>query len=282
MTRLILCSGKRASTPYHFKMTGVNIYSIEELCFYLYENIYMVTEEVFTPELCDFIERELNLPERAAKLKEMLRVHSSLKDLVVCILCSCDYYMEPEIKRILHIIDEIAGLSQIKRNKLLADQCLTYKNYVEAKRMYQTILNSPDAQTLEEKEIGNIFHNLGIIALHLTGFAEATELFYTAYEHNHNTESLHQYLFALRLGSNKETYQRELTRFTNGNAMDHMIREELSNMEEMIAGTNDYKVIMAMETLRKEGRSALYYREVDQLLNRWKHSYRQHNILQEG
>lgn len=282
MTRLILCSGKRANTPYHFKITGVNIYSIEELCYYLYENIYMVTEELFTPELCEFIEKELELPERAAKMKEMLKLHAGLKDLVVCVLCSCDYYMESEIKHILHIIDEIAGLSQIKRNKLLADQCLAYKNYAEAKRMYQAILSDTDASTLEDKEIGNIFHNLGIIALHLTGFTEAIDLFYQAYEKNHNTESLHQYLFALRLGSSQEDYQKELGRFTNGNAMDHMIREELASMEERITGTNDYKVIKAMETLRKDGRTALYNREVEQLLNRWKAKYRKQNILQEG
>lgn len=282
MTRLILCSGKRATTPYHFKMSGVNIYSIEELCFYLYENIYMVNQEIFTMELCDFVEKELGLPERAIKLRELLRVHASLKDLVVCILCSCDYYMEPEIKHILHIIDEIEGLPQIKRNKLLADQCLTYKNYAQAKRMYQAILNDTEAASLEEKEVGNIFHNLGIIALHLTGFAEATELFYTAYEHNRSTESLHQYLFALRLTVSQEEYQKEITRFTNGNAMDHMIREELAQMEDKITQTADFKVINALKTLRTDGRSALYYREVEQLLNRWKQKYRQQNILQEG
>jgi len=282
MTRLILCSGKRAATPYHFKMTGVNIYSIEELCYYLYENIYMITEDEFTKQLCDFIDKELGLPDRAAKLRDMIRIHAGLKDLVVCVLCSSDYYMEPEIKRILHIIDEIAGLSQIKRNILLADQCLSFKNYTEAKRMYQAILNSEDAGTLDGKEIGNIFHNLGIIALHLTGFLEATELFYTAYEHNHNTESLHQYLFATKLSQDEETYQKEISRFTNGNAMDHMIREELSNMEELIAGTNDYKVIKAIEALRKDGRTSLYDREMEQLLVRWKAKYRQQNILQEG
>ena len=282
MTRLILCSGKRAKTPYHFKMTGVTIYSIEELCYYLYENIYMVTEELFTLSLCEFMEKELGLAERAIKLRDMIRVHASLKDMVVCVLCSCDYYMEPEIKRILHIIDEIAGLSQLKRNKLLADQYLQYSNYAEAKRMYEAILNSPEAETLEEKEIGNIYHNLGIVALHLTGFTEAIDLFQTAYQHNHNTESLHQYLFALRLGSSEEVYQKELSRFTNGRAMDHMIREELASMEERILSTTDYKVIMAMETLRKDGKSALYYREVEQLLNRWKNKYRQQNILQEG
>ena len=282
MTRLILCNGKRAKTPYHFKMTGVNVYSIEELSYYLYENIYMVTEELFTQELCDFIDKDLGLTERAQKLREMIRVRAGLKDLVVCILCSCDYYMEPDIKHILHIIDEIAGLPQIKRNKLLADQFISYKNYAEAKRMYQRILNDEAIDTLDKREVGNINHNLGLVALHLSGFAEAIDYFRLAYQLNHNMESLHQYLFALRLGTNQETYQREIEKFTNGNAMDHMIREELASMESKIVSTSDYKVIMAMETLRNDGRTALYQREVEQLLTRWKNKYRQQNILQEG
>lgn len=282
MTRLILCSGKRAETPYHFKMTDVNIYSIEELCFYLYENIYMVTEELFTEELCNFLETELALGERAEKLRGLIRVRGSLKDKVVCVLCSCDYYMEPEIKHLLAIMDEIAGMSQIRRNKLLADKCLSYKNYAQAKRMYLAILDEGEACGLEEKEIGNIYHNLGVIALHLTGFTEAIALFLKAYENNHNTESLHQYLFALRLSTNQEDYHKELERYTNGNAMEHMIREELIKMEAEIAKTNEYKIIMAMEKLRTEGRTALYHREVEQLLNQWKLKYRKQSILREG
>lgn len=282
MTRLIICNGKRATTPFHFPMTGINVYSIEELCYYLYENIYMITEETFTKELCDFIEKELGLKDRADKLREMLLVHASLKDLVVCVLCSCDYYMEPEVKRILHIIDEIAGLPQIKRNQLLADQFLSYKNYVQAKKMYSEILDDFDITALEPKEVGNIYHNLGVIYLHLMGFKEATQLFRQAYEKNRNTESLRQYLFSLRLSAPIEEYQKELDCFTNGNAMDHMINEELAKMEEKISKTPDYKVVQAMETLRQDGRSALYNREVEQLLNRWKAKYRKQNLLQEG
>lgn len=282
MTRLILCSGKRARTPYHFKITAVNIYSIEELCAYIYDNIYMITEELFTEELCDFIEKDLELKEAADKLRGMILKNASLKDMVVCVLCSCDYYMEPEIKHLLTIIDEVAGLTQIRRNKLLADQCLNYRNYTEAKRMYQNILSSEEVKTLEQKEVGDIYHNLGIVALHLTGFTEAIELFQFAYQNNHNPESLHQYFFALKLTVPAEMYQHEIERYTNGNAMDHMIREELAQMETQIVNTKDYKVIRAMETLRKEGRSQLFQREVEQLLGSWKNRYRQQNILQEG
>ena len=282
MTRLIICSGRRAEVPYHFKLTGQNIYSIEELCYYIYQNIYMVTEDMFTLELAEFIARDLNLPERGDKLRDMIRVHAGLKDLVVCVLCSCDYFTEYEIKSMLTIIDEICDLSRIKRNALLADQCLAYKNYAEAKRMYLSILHDHDFQTLDEKEVGKIYHSLGVAQLHLTGFFDAAQLFKTAYEHNHNLESLHQYLFAIKLSSSESDYQKEVDKFTNGVAMDHMIREELAMMDSKISEDKEIKLVQAIKTLKDEGKTALYDREVSRLLSSWKNRYRQQNALQEG
>lgn len=282
MTRLILCTGTCAKTPYHFTMTGVNIYSIEELCLYLYDNIYMITEDMFSESLCDFMEHELNMEECSMRLREMIRVNASLKDKVVLILCSCDYYGESEIKQMLKIIDEISDLSQVKRAKLLADQCLSYKNYVEAKRRYQNVLHLPEAESLDDKDIGNIFHNLGIIALHLSSLEEAISLFELAYEHNRNRESLHQYLLALRLSQDEQRYQTALTQYNNGRGMEHKIKEEWTRMETDIQNTMDYKLLKSMEKLRQEGKNALYHREMGQMLHRFKVEYRKQHMLQEG
>lgn len=282
MSKLILCSGKRSKVPYHFPLTETNIYSIEELCVYIYTNVYMMNEELFTQTLANYMEHELELKDRADKLRELLRTRASLKDLIVCVLCSCDYYTEHEIKVIIKIVDEICDLSQLKRNILLADQYLKYNNFAKAKAMYQTILEDEQAQTLGEKELGNLLHNMGMIQLHLTGFLDAAHLFLMAYEHNHNMESLHQYLLALKVSVNEESYQRELSHFTNGVAMDRIIKEELAVVEEKMIKTNDNKTVGAIKEWKNEGKMALYYREVDGLLTKWKKSYRQQNSIQEG
>ena len=37
---LILCDGRLAEKPYKMPVTRQNIYSLEELCYYIYHNIY--------------------------------------------------------------------------------------------------------------------------------------------------------------------------------------------------------------------------------------------------
>ena len=50
MSSLILCNTVKASNPYNFRLTDTNIYTIEELCYYIYNNIYIITEEIFDEE----------------------------------------------------------------------------------------------------------------------------------------------------------------------------------------------------------------------------------------
>lgn len=52
MGKLILCSSVIAKNPYCFPMTKTKVYSIEEVCYYIRNNIYMMQEEVFDLGVC--------------------------------------------------------------------------------------------------------------------------------------------------------------------------------------------------------------------------------------
>ena len=60
MSGLIYCSYKRAAKPYYLEIAGRNIYSIEELCYFLQDNIYLLDENIMTSEFCDWLEKELD------------------------------------------------------------------------------------------------------------------------------------------------------------------------------------------------------------------------------
>lgn len=47
MGKFILCSGKRAKEPYYVNVTDTVLYTIEELCYFLYQNIYLVADDFF-------------------------------------------------------------------------------------------------------------------------------------------------------------------------------------------------------------------------------------------
>ena len=47
MSGYILCQTKKAQRPYFIENISMNIYSIEELCYYLYHNLYLADHTVF-------------------------------------------------------------------------------------------------------------------------------------------------------------------------------------------------------------------------------------------
>ena len=107
---MILAKGKIAKKPYELSYLGQNIYSIEELCYVIYHNIYGINEEFFQISLAKWMKEELGLKELAEKLEAMIVGEHGLKDLVVTTLCGCDYYNEEEIRGIVKVLDEIDHL----------------------------------------------------------------------------------------------------------------------------------------------------------------------------
>ena len=136
MGKLILCSGKRTDRPYVLPTTGHRIYSIEELCYYIYKNIYSIDETLFNDSLVDWIATELCLISRAEKLEMSLKQGADYKTLLAVVLCSSDYYSEQEIKELLAIVDDIRTMPPAKRWFIKANSFLEGRQYAEAAAQY--------------------------------------------------------------------------------------------------------------------------------------------------
>ena len=50
MGKLIQCSSRLAKKPYYFRITDTNVYSIEEVCYYIRHNIYILQAELFNKD----------------------------------------------------------------------------------------------------------------------------------------------------------------------------------------------------------------------------------------
>lgn len=51
MSGYILCQVNGQKNPYYISNISTNIYSIEELCYYLYHNIYLLDETIINEQL---------------------------------------------------------------------------------------------------------------------------------------------------------------------------------------------------------------------------------------
>jgi hypothetical protein len=277
MGKLIICNGKQTEKPYHIKLTKTNIYSIEELCYYIYHNIDVINEEFFASCLTKWISEEVQLAERAIKLQELIKIGAGLKDLVVCILCSADYYSETEIKQLLLTMDEIAKLTPIEKMKKKADRYVKYRQFTEAVTEYENILNRKEAASLTSKEYGNLLHNLAVVQLNTVGVLVAADNFKEAYERNNNIESLKQYLYALKISKQEEKFQQETLAYEVNQELQEQILKyiERSYMEAETA--EEYKVVNYLNECKQAGRISQYYQMAEDLINQWKQEFRREN-----
>ena len=273
MGKLILCCGKTAAKPYEFRRTGIRIYSVEELCYYITQNLETVADEIFAEDLADFMEEELGLSERAERFRELLHRQSGLKDVVVCILCSADYYTEAEIKAILAQIDEMNALTPIQRRKRRADNYLKCGNVKEAAGEYDRILRSKESAGLSGKDYGDVLHNVAVITMRNDRFIQAAYYFREAYERNQNRDSLKCYLYALALEGDKEKCMQEAKFYGMEDSAITELFLELERLSGEAETTSGWYDLESVRKMKEEGNTD-YQNAFRALLDRMKEEYR--------
>jgi hypothetical protein len=275
MGKLILCSGVRTKRPYGFTSTGMRVYSIEELCYYLYHHVYLIDEGIFSDTLIDWIRSELKLVDRAEKLKLLKAQKADIKTMVTVIFCSADYYSEYEIKSILKMLDEIIGMPLIKRNCMKANNCLKEGQYSEAVVEYERIIASQEAVNLTPEEYGDILHNMAVAKVHITGLKDASELFCQAYERNHREESLRQYLYSLSLSKNDSLFQAKSEEYQIKDELLSSITSYLEQKSEEAKYSEKMVELQHLIQRKTQGKMSEYYSNLDEVIDSWKSKVRQ-------
>ena len=155
-----LCVHKTVKTPYYAEATGIHLYSIEELAYYLYENIYLVDERMMEEKLYSWIEMELELPSLAEKLRSGNSTGNHVYNQVMAILQASEYYSEEELEVLSEKIKTISGLQAQERMKYKADEMLQNENYWAAVNEYEKILSIRQNSKLAVGFYAGVWNNL--------------------------------------------------------------------------------------------------------------------------
>lgn len=274
MGKLIQCSSPLALTPYHFRLTDTNVYSMEEVCYYIWHNIYMIQEEVFDREFVMWIEKELHMEETSHKLACLIQDHKNLKDIVVTICCSCDYYDEEEINALIRLMDEIEQMPAYARKKHKGDTYLACHSYEKALEEYEKVFESDEILHAEKEAYGSIFHNMGVAYSNLAEFRKAAEYFLKAYEQNKKDASLSQGLFALRLSKDVEGYKKALVDFDVSPEKQLQWEKEYTQVISQSSQCREALKIEKLRNVMKSGNVTEYYDKVHKYVLDWKNEYR--------
>ena len=203
MSELWICREQTAKKPFRPELTGVDIRTMEELCFYLYQNAEHLDEDVMNEVLLAWLGRELGLRELASRLGQELRQGRDELWCVWFLLKESGMYADTELTEIRSLCFALENKDEFERGKLKADRLLLNKKYLRSIREYQRLIEMAGNSCRRDLE-GDIWHNLGVAHAGLFLFPEAAEYFLKAYKKNLRRESLEAYEDALDMTEAEE------------------------------------------------------------------------------
>ena len=236
-----ICVHKIAKTPYYAEAAGIHLYSMEELAYYLYENIYLVDERMIEEKLYSWIEKELKLPALAEKLRGGTSTGNHVYNQVMAILQAAEYYSEEELSGLSEKIKTLSGLQTQERMKYKADEMLQNENYWAAINEYERILSIRQSSKLAVEFYAGVWNNLAVCYARLFLFEKAAACFENAYQFDKIPEYKEKAYYARKLAAyggkeSEELIDRHLSEEFLQNAAQTLKNLEEKSRQECLAG----------------------------------------------
>lgn len=206
MSSLILCHKKKARHAYEIARIHRRIYTIEELCYYLCNHLYLVDYTIMNENLCDWLSEELELTELSDSLKELLEQDASIEQFVITILVYSSIYTTAEISRIQDVLDRLKNQRPIEKQKYKADTLLESGSVKSAIMAYQEIIHGERDEGIDGKFYGKVYACLGAAYGRLFLYEEAARMYEAAFQICEEQSMLKAYLYACRKYMSGEEY----------------------------------------------------------------------------
>lgn len=207
MGAVMICKREPAETPYYIESMGIRIYSMEELAYFLYENIYLVDKRMLGERLWEWLRTEMHNPELAERLKKGAEAGGSLQNMVMAILRSVEYYTQEELAELTAKMKVLNTYQEQERLKLRADEYFVGGNYQAAIYEYEKILDIRQSERLGVEFYAHVWNNLGVCCCRLFLFGRAARAFRTSWQYQRDPAVLKEYVFAMRLGLSDEDFE---------------------------------------------------------------------------
>lgn len=286
MGRIYQCVGHYAETAYTIKRTWIHVHCVEELCYYICNNAYLLEGDFINQEMLLWLDSECMLPALAKTLRAQIRQGVRLEAQVRLLLETVHYCPAEEIDAIVGMIAANDSMNSKQKNKIRADYFLKNERYALALQAYEELVeelkeelkeNSNEKSGKDEKNdklMASVYYNMGVIYAHLFLFGQAGEYFKMAYEKHEKEEYQVAYLAIRRIlgpdaaylrliGENEEYYQAS-------RVLEHMMDKTDKDWKT----SEEHIRFMEMRRLRETGSMEAYTRQVEQMNTACKELYR--------
>lgn len=184
MSYVLLCEGRASEKPYLLADLRKKIYTIEELCFYIYQNASLCGEELMKSELVDWLGAQCGYVDLRESINVIMKNDPRPERIASQIFAYANYLTKQEREAVCERIRKYSLLSIMERKKMRADTSVVDGNYQDAIRDYEDILSGEFYRS--EKEKHNIIYNIGCCYGNLFYYSLAYEWFVKAAELEEN------------------------------------------------------------------------------------------------
>ncbi len=269
MAGIILCRTKVAQNPYYISNVDLNIYSMEELCYYIYNNIYLIGMDLVDYELIGFIREELEEKALAARLDSLKRAKAGLSELIITILKYVDYYSSSEVEDIREILETLNTQNVYERLKMRGDTLLENKKYMAAIKNYETIINGEHDSMLPGLFYAQVYHNLGCAYGNLFLYRNARQNFAKAYEIGQHEESKKCIIATYMLDENFNGKKM----FDENDEETFVFEREIETVLDACATCPGVMELEELERLRDSSDGDSYYEQINCVIEKYKRDY---------
>ena len=204
MGRVYLCLGKTAEVPWYFERARVHIWNIEELCYFMQENAWILEPEVLNEKLAAWVGEQCGLPELAIQLYAATKEKEPVTSFADALFEYTGYCTNQQRRQVEKILRINTGSGQAQRAKARGDYFLECRKFVLAVREYEGLIR--EYKGMDPAFLGRVYHSLGTACARLFWFDRAADAFLQAYRLLRTKESALQFLAARRLGLGEQGY----------------------------------------------------------------------------
>lgn len=278
MSLVVLCIGKRAEIPYCVPVTGMNLYSVEELCYFFRENAFLLDESIVNKQLVEWLEYQCNLPELSEMLYPICKGDKNVEMFVRAIVEYTGYFAGEEQNQVLAAVRDCAGRSVGERKKTRADYYLENSKYELAIKEYELLLKESSAgQTEMDGQTifhGDVYFGMGMAFAKMFLFKQADYYLEKAYAILKDEKIAFYMLAAKRLYMSEQDYICYIADNSEFFTISQELEEKLNESEKMWLVSERKKQLEDLKECKNIGEAQLYYEEIERMANRLKESFR--------
>ena len=204
-----LCTVKTAEHPFYIESVGVSIYSIEELCFFLKENLYLIDKSIMNSSLCDWVRDELGLKTLSRKMSEaMERPDKDVSYFIMPVFAEIGYLSGKGLHALREELTRVQVGPEDERSKIRADYLVQSGRYTAAITAYRKILTrNSSPSSLGAQFYASVWNNLGCAYALQFRYRNAADCFLSAWKLVRSREMMRKYVSTLPLFLDEKEYR---------------------------------------------------------------------------